>query len=130
MRSSIALTTGEREGRGGRLWAPFGGAPERVLPFVPTGGREPAMSSAAPALGTEAPAWHAIAADEVVQRLDGNTATGLDQAEVSARLATYGPNRLPEAARQGPLRRFLLQFRNVLVYILLGAGLIKAAMGM
>src|SRR5262249_49589776 len=49
----------------------------------------------------------------------------LDAAEVSQRLKKYGPNRLPEAARQGPLLRFLLQFNNVLVYVLLVAGFIK-----
>src|SRR5262249_7845872 len=50
--------------------------------------------------------------------------------EAKSRLQTYGPNRLPEAAKQGPLMRFLLQFNNVLVYVLLGAGFIKAMMGL
>src|SRR5262245_56619681 len=89
------------------------------------------MSTAADrATSTEAPVWHAIAADEAVRRLDSDTVTGLDTAEVSARIARYGPNRLPEAARQSALQRFVLQFRNVLVYILLGAASIKAVMGM
>ena len=48
----------------------------------------------------------------------------------SAACERYGPNRLPEAAKQGPLMRFLLQFNNVLVYVLLGAGFIKAMMGL
>src|SRR5262245_38884096 len=79
---------------------------------------------------SEATAWHSIAADEVVRRLDSNTETGLDPAEARARVARYGPNRLPEAAKQGPLMRLLLQFNNVLVYVLLGAGFIKAMMGL
>src|SRR5262245_56918395 len=79
---------------------------------------------------SEATAWHAIAADEVVRRLDSSTETGLDPAEARARVARYGPNRLPEAAKQGPLMRFLLQFNNVLVYVLLGAGFVKAMMGL
>src|SRR5262245_61673549 len=89
------------------------------------------MSGAAKAgAAGEATAWHAIAADEVVRRLDSNTETGLDPAEARARLARYGPNRLPEAAKQGPFMRFLLQFKNVLVYVLLAAGFIKAMMGL
>src|SRR5262245_10486311 len=88
------------------------------------------MSSAAnPGTETQAPVWHAMAAHDVVRRLDTDVATGLDPAEVSARLGRYGPNRLPEAARQSAFQRFLLQFKNVLVYILLGAAVIKAAMG-
>src|SRR5262245_58460857 len=89
------------------------------------------MSGAAKAgAAGEATAWHAIAADEVVRRLDSNTETGLDPAEARARLARYGPNRLPEAAKQGPFMRFLLQFKNVLVYVLLAAGFTKAMMGL
>jgi len=80
--------------------------------------------------GSEATAWHAIAADEVARRLDTDSAKGLDAAEAKRRLETYGPNRLPESSKQGPLMRFLLQFNNVLVYVLLGAGFIKAMMGL
>src|SRR5215470_13399897 len=75
--------------------------------------------------GNERAAWHAIAADDVVRRLNTNTETGLDAAEIPRRLAKYGPNRLPEAAGRGPFMRFLLQFNNVLVYVLLAAGFVK-----
>jgi hypothetical protein len=43
-----------------------------------------------------------------MRRLNTNTETGLDAAEIPQRLAKYGPNRLPEAARRGPCLRFLL----------------------
>jgi len=72
----------------------------------------------------DAVTWHAISADEVVQRL-GTGTKGLDPAEAAARLQKYGPNRLPVGKRRGPLKRFLSQFANVLVYVLLGAGFIK-----
>src|SRR5262249_6568083 len=80
--------------------------------------------------GDEAMAWHAMATDDVVQRLNTNTERGLEAAEVSQRLAKYGPNRLPEGARRGPFMRLLLQFNNVLVYVLLAAGFIKLMMGL
>lgn len=53
---------------------------------------------------------------------------GLTASEAISRLAEYGPNRLPETRGRGPLRRFLAQFHNVLIYVLLGAAVITAAM--
>jgi calcium-translocating P-type ATPase len=70
-------------------------------------------------------AWHAIAVDETVKRLAGNAERGLDAAEAANRLQQYGPNRLPEGKKRGPLIRLLSQFNNVLVYVLLGAGFTK-----
>jgi magnesium-transporting ATPase (P-type) len=77
------------------------------------------------ATGHESTAWYAISADDVVRRLNTNTAKGLDAAEVAERLTKYGPNRLPEGRKQGQLMRFLLQFNNVLIYVLLVAGFVK-----
>ena len=69
--------------------------------------------------------WHAISADEVVKQLATNDEKGLDAVEASARLRKYGPNRLPEGKKRGPFMRFLAQFNNILVYVLLGAGFTK-----
>jgi calcium-translocating P-type ATPase len=54
---------------------------------------------------------------------------GLAQGEAEARLARHGPNRLPEPPRRGPLRRFLAQFANVLIYVLIGAAAVTAWLG-
>jgi magnesium-transporting ATPase (P-type) len=75
--------------------------------------------------GDEATAWHAVSAGDVVRRLNTNAASGLDAAEAALRRTKYGPNRLPEGRKQGPSMRFLLQFNNVLVYVLLAAGFVK-----
>jgi magnesium-transporting ATPase (P-type) len=72
-----------------------------------------------------AAAWHAISADEIVKRLATDRQNGLDAAEASMRLQRFGPNRLPEGKTRGPFMRFLAQFNNILVYVLLGAGFIK-----
>ena len=53
------------------------------------------------------------------------SAKGLDAAEAATRLQKYGPNRLPEGKKRGPFMRFLAQFNNILVYVLLGAGFTK-----
>ena len=79
---------------------------------------------------SDATAWHALSADEVVTRLSTDSVRGLDAGEASTRLQKYGPNRLPEGKRRGPLARFLAQFNNVLVYVLLGAGFTKLMLGL
>src|SRR5262249_40460390 len=67
---------------------------------------------------------------EVVRRLNTNTEDGLDAATISQRLTKYGPNRLPEGKKQGVLMRLLLQFNNILVYVLLAAGFVKLMIGL
>ena len=79
---------------------------------------------------SQAPLWHALSVDEVLRRLQSNPSTGLDGQEASGRLDTYGPNRLPEGMKQGSFKRFLLQFHNVLVYVLLAAGFVKLMVGL
>ncbi|MCI4681626.1 cation-translocating P-type ATPase [Candidatus Rhodoblastus alkanivorans] len=69
--------------------------------------------------------WHALEAIEAIQRLGTNAETGLDAKEAASRLAKYGLNRLPEGKKQGPFMRFLGQFNNILVYVLLAAGFTK-----
>ena len=69
--------------------------------------------------------WFAMSAVDAVKRLDSDGANGLSVAEASLRFKQYGPNRLPEGKKSGPLQRFLSQFNNILVYVLLGAGFAK-----
>ena len=71
------------------------------------------------------PAWHALSTEEVEKRLATGTDKGLDAGEASRRLQKYGPNQMPEGKTRGPLMRFLSQFNNILVYVLLGAGFVK-----
>lgn len=54
---------------------------------------------------------------------------GLTAHEAARRLAETGPNRLPVARSRGVLRRFLGQFGNVLVLVLLAAAGVTGAMG-
>jgi len=69
--------------------------------------------------------WHAMPVDEVVERLQTSTKQGLDAGDAAERLQKYGPNRLPEGKKRGPFMRFLAQFNNILVYVLLAAGFTK-----
>ncbi len=78
----------------------------------------------------ETVAWHALATDDVVRQLDTRIDRGLDSAQAASRLEQHGPNLLPLGKKQSTLTRFLLQFNNVLVYVLIGAGLLKFALGL
>jgi calcium-translocating P-type ATPase len=82
-------------------------------------------NSANPNTAGEVVSWHAMPAAEVCKRLTTNSESGLAATEASARLQKFGPNRLPEGRKRGPFMRFLSQFNNILVYVLLGAGFIK-----
>ena len=72
--------------------------------------------------------WHASEVDAVLAALKGR-ADGLTQQEAAERLATFGPNALPGAPPRSALLRFLLQFHNLLIYVLLAAGVLSAAIG-
>ncbi len=74
------------------------------------------------------PPWHALSPAEALDRLDA-TPAGLTSAEAGSRRARHGPNRLPEPPRRSALARFLDQFRNLLIYVLLGAAAISAGLG-
>ncbi len=62
-----------------------------------------------------------VAAAEVVGLLGGDPASGLTSAEAAERLARVGPNQLEAAAEVPAWRRFLAQFADPLVYLLLAA---------
>jgi calcium-translocating P-type ATPase len=56
------------------------------------------------------------------------TPDGLTAPEAARRLAEHGPNRLPEVKGRGPVVRFLRQFHNVLIYVLIGAAVVTGAL--
>jgi magnesium-transporting ATPase (P-type) len=72
-------------------------------------------------------AWHNISQENVLKQLEVDT-TGLSLSEAEARLKKYGANRLPEPTKRSALMRFLLQFHNILIYVLIGSAVITAAL--
>ncbi|GAB6051300.1 cation-transporting P-type ATPase [Magnetospira thiophila] len=71
------------------------------------------------------PPWHGMTVGQVQQALDCGS-EGLSKGQARERLDRYGPNRLPEARSVGPLVRFLRQFHNLLIYVLLVAAVLTA----
>lgn len=68
---------------------------------------------------------HAVSVEDVFTALNASRA-GLEPGEALHRLERYGPNRLTPRRGRGPVARFLLQFHNVLIYILLLAAVVTA----
>jgi len=68
---------------------------------------------------------HARPFSEVAEELQVDVSTGLSSNDASVRLESYGLNQLAEAKRRPALLRFLDQFRDVLILILLGAAVVS-----
>lgn len=73
--------------------------------------------------------WHNLSASKVAQNLNANLETGLTSDEVVKRRERFGANELKGKRGTSPLLRFLWQFNQPLLYILLIAGAIKALIG-
>ncbi|MBV2234375.1 MAG: hypothetical protein KUL75_02405, partial [Sterolibacterium sp.] len=72
-----------------------------------------------------APHWHALSCAEVAGQLQADL-HGLSAAEAQRRIDQYGRNQLAPPPRRGPLLRFILQFHDVLLYVVLAASVITA----
>ena len=68
-------------------------------------------------------AWHTLAPDDAVERLDVDPGSGLSVAEASSRLASVGPNKFAEAAVEPRWRAFVRQYRDPMQIVLLVAGI-------
>ena len=85
--------------------------------------REPVKS-----LPDPPPLWHALPAEEAINWFEVGP-EGLSEREGIVRLGIYGPNVLPDPPRPSSLRRFLAQFENILIQVLLVAGVVTALLG-
>ena len=78
---------------------------------------------------TPTPAWHGLDVAQCAARLQTHPAHGLSQAEAAQRLVRHGPNKLAEKKPRSAWLKFLDQFRNVLVLVLIGAAALAGAIG-
>ncbi len=72
--------------------------------------------------------YYTLSAERALKELN-TSLSGLSDEEAKVRLGQYGPNELKEAKKASPLIIFLAQFNNFLVWILLIAVGISAAIG-
>ena len=82
-------------------------------------------TSAAPAAASPDHPW-SLPADAVASALGTDAATGLSATEAARLLADNGPNELPSKPPVPAWKRFLSQFNDPLVFLLLGAIVISA----
>ncbi|MBA3532116.1 MAG: calcium-translocating P-type ATPase, SERCA-type [Ardenticatenales bacterium] len=73
--------------------------------------------------------WHAISSDEAALSLDSNLTRGLTSAEAQQRRAQYGLNELTAKAGTPRWKKFLEQFTDFIVLILLAAAAISGLLG-
>jgi len=70
--------------------------------------------------------WHGMGADQALSQLDTDAHRGLTAEEAAHRLKRHGPNQLPSPPKTPAWLRFLLQFHNILIYVMLGAAVATA----
>jgi P-type Ca2+ transporter type 2C len=72
--------------------------------------------------------WHNQPSEVVMKHLGSNPA-GLSSEEAAKRLLADGPNELPEGRRISPFQILLSQFKSLIVWILIVAGIISGVLG-
>ncbi len=73
--------------------------------------------------------WHNISQEDILKKFQTKDDYGLELSEIDQRKKKFGLNKLTQKKGQGPFVRFLLQFNQALVYILLAAVIIKLLLG-
>ncbi len=68
---------------------------------------------------------HTQSRDELVKSLSTNQSSGLSKVQAEALLAQHGPNRLREKKQKSNFQRFLDQFRDTMILILIAAALVS-----
>lgn len=69
--------------------------------------------------------WHTLTPDQALKRLGSNDKNGLSQHEANLRLEKYGPNVLSSKKKRGFFKKFISQFSDFMVLILLAASVIS-----
>lgn len=73
--------------------------------------------------------WHAESAGEIAARLATDPVRGLTAAEAARRLVLDGPNELRRGEAVSPLGILVRQFGSLVIWVLIGAAVISAALG-
>ena len=95
--------------------------PAEPSPDVPTAPRPDVAGAQVP--------WYRISGHAATERLWVEPSRCLSSSEVAERTERYGLNELAEAPKRPAWLRFLDQFNDLLVFILIGAAVVSAAVG-
>ena len=72
--------------------------------------------------------WYTMDVQETIKKLKTNVITGLSEVEANERLEKYGENVLKEKKKENLFIRFLKQFNDFMIIILIVASIISAVM--
>ena len=102
----------------------------KTLGVLTSGGDAPGMNAAStsPAAEVATQSWHSLSIESLLGRLAAS-ASGLSTQESARRLAAYGPNELKEDKRISLWQIFLGQFKSLIIWILIAAGVISGVLG-
>lgn len=67
--------------------------------------------------------------DSIVSKLDSNVSQGLSSSEVKARIEKYGANEIQEEEKRTLLQKFLDQFKDFMIIVLLVAAVVAGFVG-
>ena len=71
--------------------------------------------------------FHQLSPSETIHALNSNPSNGLNAQQVQERQAQFGENKLSEKKKKTFLQRFLAQFKDVMILILLAAAAVSFA---
>ena len=74
------------------------------------------------------PPYYQLSVEETLARVE-SSAEGISGSEATSRLQQHGENALPQKAGKPAWLRFVAHFNDVLIYVLLAAGVLTAVMG-
>lgn len=69
--------------------------------------------------------YYTNSTDDVIKQLSSNIEKGLSEEEAVSRIAKYGPNKLREKKKKSNLQRFLEQFKDAMILILIAAAIVS-----
>ena len=72
--------------------------------------------------------WHTMSVDDVSKKLNTNISKGISEKEALKRQKTYGLNKLDEKKKKSIILKFIEQFKDFMIIILLIAALISILM--
>jgi magnesium-transporting ATPase (P-type) len=73
--------------------------------------------------------WHTLSPEAALSALDVDETQGLTDGEIVRRRVLHGSNRFPQGKPRSAFVRFIVQFHNLLIYVLLGSASITAILG-
>ena len=73
--------------------------------------------------------WYNLSVEDTVNLLDTNLTDGLTEAQAAERVETYGYNELKQGKKKTFLQKFLAQFKDTMIIILILAAVISGVVG-